>query len=264
MTSPRRPAGPITLAGKRVSRLGLGTMRLTGPGIWGPPRDPATAIRVLREAVHIQGITHLDTADAYGPHTVEELIRQALRPYPDRLLIATKVGMVRPGPDQWKPLGRPEYLRATVEASLRRLASARLDLCYLHRIDPAVPLEEQVGELRQLQVEGKIGHIGLSKVSIEQIRSASTEIQVAAVQNAFNQTEPHDPAVDYCRVQGIPYVPYRPLNAGALVGKGLAGEALNWLLGQGDHIAPIPGTSSPRHLRELIAAVRLPGHVRRG
>ncbi len=239
-------------------------MRLAGPGTWGSPRDPATAICVLREAVHIQGITHLDTADAYGPHTVEELIRRALRPYPDRLLIATKVGMVRPGPDLWKPLGRPEYLRAAVEASLRRLAIARLDLCYLHRIDPALPLEVQVGELRQLQVEGKIGHIGLSKVSIEQIRLASAEIQVSAVQNVFNQTEPDDPAVGYCRIQGIPFVPYRPLNAGALVGRGLAREALNWLLGQGDHVAPIPGTSSPRHLRELIAAVRLPVHVQRG
>ncbi|NEA60133.1 aldo/keto reductase [Streptomyces sp. SID13666] len=251
------PAGWILLAGKRVSRLGLGTMRLTGAGTWGPPRDPDAAIRILREAVHIHGITHIDTADAYGPHTVEELIRRALRPYPADLLIATKVGLVRPGPDWWAPLGRPTYLRSAVEASLRRLSVGRLELCYLHRVDPGVPLEEQVGELRTLQTEGKIGHVGLSKVTVDQIRAASAEIQVAAVQNVLNQTEPDDPAVDYCRVQQIPYIPYRPLNAGTLAtAEGGAGEALRWLLSLGSHIAPIPGTSSPDHLKGLIGTLR--------
>ncbi|NEA75412.1 aldo/keto reductase [Streptomyces sp. So13.3] len=257
MSRQNPPGGAIRLAGKRVSRVGLGTMRLTGAGTWGPPRDADAAIRVLREAVGVHGISHIDTADSYGPHTVEELIRRALRPYPPHLLIATKVGMVRPGPDRWVPLGRPEYLRAAVEASLRRLATGRLELCYLHRIDPMVPLTEQVGELGLLQQEGKIGHIGLSKVAVEQIRAASAEIQVAAVQNVLNRDEPDDPAVDYCRVQKIPYVPYRPLNAGALASPATGpGEAVRWLLSQGDHIAPIPGTSAPDHLRDLVESLR--------
>jgi aryl-alcohol dehydrogenase-like predicted oxidoreductase len=246
-----RPAGTIQIAGVAVSRLGLGTMGLTGPGHWGAPVGDA-ARRVLQEAVHDHGITHLDTADAYGPAVAEEQIRSALHPYPASLLIATKVGMVRPGPNQWKPLGRPDYLRAAVEASLRRLGVDRLQLCYLHRIDPQVPLADQLGALRELQVEGKIAHIGISKVTVDDLGAASALVDVAAVQNVLNVDEPDDPVVAVCQQRGIPYVPYRPLNAGTLP----ADKALTWLLGLGDHIAPIPGTSSPEHLRELVAAAR--------
>jgi aryl-alcohol dehydrogenase-like predicted oxidoreductase len=171
------------------------------------------------------------------------------------VLIATRVGMVRPAPNVWKPLGRPEYLRAAAEMSLRRLGVERLELCYLHRIDPAVPLEDQIGELRDLQSKGKIGHIGLSKVTVAQIRAASTVARIAAVQNCLNLAEPDDPALVYCAMQGIPYVPYRPLDAGALATTGSSDKALGWLLALGHHTAPIPGTSSPQHLPELAAAV---------
>lgn len=252
------PGGVITIAGKRVSRLGLGTMRLTGSGTWGPPADVAAAAVVLRTAIEL-GITHLDTADAYGPHTVEDLIRRALHPYPEQVLLATKVGMIRPGPNIWKPLGRPDYLRAAVEACLRRLAVDRIDLCYLHRIDPAVPLADQVGELAALQTEGKIAAIGLSKVTAEQIRHACQVAPIAAVQNCLNLDEPDDPALTYCAETGIPYVPYRPLNAGRLITTAGIDESLGWLLALGEHVAPIPATSNPQHLNALVqAAGRLP------
>ncbi|GGQ94755.1 aldo/keto reductase [Kitasatospora griseola] len=238
----------IAIAGKKVPRLGLGTMRLTGPGTWGEPADPADAVALLRTAVDDLGVLHIDTADAYGPHTVEELIRRALHPYSERLLLATKVGMVRPAPNVWKPLGRPEYLRAAVEASLRRLGTERIDLCYLHRVDPAVPLADQVGELAALRHEGKVGEIGLSKVTPEQIREAGELVTVAAVQNCLNAAEPDDPALAYCLASGIPYVPYRPLNAGLLPDPA---AALRWLLELGPLVAPIPGTADPAHLRAL-------------
>ncbi|WP_031077851.1 aldo/keto reductase [Streptomyces sp. NRRL WC-3742] len=240
----------ITIAGKPVPRLGLGTMRLTGPGTWGDPADPAQAVALLRTAVHDLGVLHIDTADAYGPHTVEEVVRRALHPYPAQLLVATKVGMVRPAPNVWKPLGRPAYLRAAAEASLRRLGAERIDLCYLHRVDPAVPLAEQVGELEDMRSEGKIGAIGLSKVTVEQIEEAAAVVPVAAVQNVLNVTEPDDPAVDHCRTRGIPYVPYRPLNAGKLD----PDKALRWLLDLGPHVAPIPGTADPEHLLALFSS----------
>ncbi|MEU6721780.1 aldo/keto reductase [Nonomuraea sp. NPDC046802] len=248
------PGGVITIAGKQVSRLGLGTMRLTGPGIWDAPTDLAGAHMVLRRAVEL-GITHIDAADAYGPHVVEELIRQSLHPYPDDLLLATKVGLIRPGPGVWKPLGRPDYLRAAVEASLRRLAVDHLDLCYLHRIDPTVPLDDQVGALTDLQVEGKIAAIGMSKVTPEQIKQASGIAPIAAVQNCLNIDEPDDPALTYCADLNIPYVPYRPLNAGHLVGRTGVEAPLRWLLNLGEHVAPIPATSDPDHLAGLIQAV---------
>ena len=260
MTGSAAPGGSVRIAGKDVSRLGLGTMRLTGPGTWGPPADHDAAARVLCEAVHVHGITHIDTADAYGPHTVEELVARALHPYPEGVLIATKVGMVRPAPNVWRPLGRPEYLRAAVEASLRRLEADRLDLCYLHRVDPTVPLEDQVGELRDLQGEGKIGHIGLSKVTVDQITAAAGIAPIAAVQNCLNLEEPNDPALEHCLTNGIPYVPYRPLNAGSLTTPDQRDKALAWLLGLGATVAPIPGTSSPHHLRELVAAATQMGH----
>ncbi|WP_122614517.1 aldo/keto reductase [Streptomyces sp. Tu 4128] len=253
---PAPPAGPITIAGKTVSRLGFGTMRLTGRGTWADPDDRLTALTVLRRAVHTHGISHIDTADAYGPHTVEQLVRDALHPYPDHVLIATKVGMVRPAPGQWKPLGNPFYLRACVEASLRRLNVERLELCYLHRIDPEVSRDDQIAVLHALQDEGKIGHIGLSKVTPEDLRHVLKYRPVAAVQNVLNTTDRDDPAVDLCRDLNIPYVAYRPLDAGLLAQVHGPADPLNWLLSQGSHVAPIPSTSQPQHLDEIVAAVQ--------
>ncbi|MFE9331718.1 aldo/keto reductase [Streptomyces sp. NPDC006925] len=254
MTAATRPAGTVTIAGKTVSRLGYGTMRLTGHGTWGDPPDPDRAVHLLRTVVD-EGITHLDTADAYGPHTVEHLIRRALYPCPSDVLIGTKVGMVRPAPNVWKPLGRPEFLRAMVEQSLRRLGVECLDLCYLHRVDPTVPFLDQVGTLAELQGEGKVAHVGLCKVTPEHIDTASTVVRVAAVQNKLSMAVSGDTAtVEHCRMRGIPYVPYAPLGAGALVGD--VGKALRWLLDLGDHIAPIPGTRSVQHLAQLIEAAR--------
>ncbi|MER6178558.1 aldo/keto reductase [Streptosporangium sp. NPDC001681] len=254
------PGGAITIAGKRISRLGLGTMRLTGPGTWNTPSNITSAITVLRDAMTL-GITHIDTADAYGPHTVEELIRQALHPYPDNLLLATNVGMIRPGPNIWKPLGRPDYLRAATEACLRRLAVDRIDLCYLHRVDPTVSLADQIGALADLQAEGKIASIGLSKVTSEQIRQACEVASIAAVQNCLNLDEPDDPALAYCADNNIAYVPYRPLNAGRLTATAGIEKSLCRLLGLGEHVAPIPATSDPQHLTSLVRAAsqRLPG-----
>ncbi|MEU1592863.1 aldo/keto reductase [Streptomyces sp. NPDC005708] len=250
------PAGTIAIAGKTVSRLGFGTMRLTGPGTWGDPEDRDGAISVLRHAVHTHGITHIDTADAYGPHTAEHLIRDALHPYPERLLIATKVGMLRPGPNLWKSHGHPAYLRACVEASLRRLQADRLDLCYLHRIDPDVPLADQIAEMRTLQDEGKVGHIGLSKVTSDDIRLVSKELTIAAVQNVLNVANRIDPALELCRDFGIPYVPYRPFDAGSLAGAHGVLAPLHWLLNLGSHVAPIPSTARLTHLDEIVDAAR--------
>ncbi|MFE5688757.1 aldo/keto reductase [Streptomyces sp. NPDC056512] len=249
------PGKTIRIAGKTVSRLGLGTMRLTGAGTWGDPDDRDQALSVLRQAVHTYGITHIDTADAYGPHTVEELIADALHPYPDELLIATKVGLLRPAPNVWAPHGHPAYLRACVEASLRRLKAERLELCYLHRIDPEVPLADQLGTLLALQDEGKIGHIGLSKVTPEDLALAQKETAVAAVQNTLSIHDRYGPVVDLCRKLEIPYVPYRPLDAGAAAHGGNVATALSWLLARGPHIAPIPGTGNPRHLQAIAEAV---------
>lgn len=250
MTAGLRTAGTVTIAGKTASRLGFGTMRLTGPGTWGDPPDVGRAATLLREVVD-HGITHIDTADAYGPHSVEALIRRALHPYPDHLLIATKVGFIRPGPNMWAPLGRPDYLRAAVEQSLRRLGVDSLDLCYLHRVDTTIPFLDQVGTLAELRREGKIAHIGLSKVMPDQIEEASTIVTVAAVQNKLSLAAPDDVGtVDYCGARSIPYVPYAPLGAGSLAAD--VGAALLWLWGLGGHVAPIPGTSCVGHLRELI------------
>ncbi|MCX4826051.1 aldo/keto reductase [Streptomyces sp. NBC_01142] len=247
--------GTITIAGKTVSRLGFGTMRLTGPGTWGDPNDRDTAISVLRRAVHTHGITHIDTADSYGPHTVEHLIRDALYPYPEQVLIATKVGLARPAPNVWAPHGHPVYLRSCVEASLRRLGVERLELCYLHRIDPEVLAADQLGTLKALQDEGKIGHIGLSKVTPEAIRMAGKDITIAAVQNVLNMTDRHDPALELCRDLNIPYVPYRPLDAGTLARTHGVFAPLQWLLQLSDHVAPVPSTSQPEHLDQIVTAV---------
>lgn len=255
------PGGTITIAGKTVSRLGLGTMRIAGRDSWSDLRtDRVNPMTVILEAVRTHGITHIDTADAYGPHSIEDLIYRTLSPsrFDTDVLIATKVGMIRPGPRTWMPHGHPAYLRAAVEGSLRRLGVEQLDLCYLHRNDPAVPFLDQVGALAELQTEGKIAHIGLSKVSPNEIDQARTSIAVAAVQNKLNQELPDDLAtVEHCRTLGIPYVAYSPLGAGALAGQGGAAKALRWLLDLGPHVAPVPGTSDLRHLRELVGSLAL-------
>ncbi|MFD9004269.1 aldo/keto reductase [Streptomyces sp. NPDC059582] len=257
-TAPARhslPGGPLRLAGRIVSRLGLGTMRLAGPGNWGAPADSAAAVRLLRTAVGESGVSHLDTADSYGPHTVEELVRRALHPYPDDLLVATKVGLVRPGPGVYEPLGRPAYLRHAVEASLRRLGCERLSLCYLHRVDTAVPFSDQLGTLADLRHEGKIAAIGLSRVGVGEIDRARGITPIAAVQNPMNLLQGHDPALEHCRALGITYVAYRPLGKGRLIGDDLP-AVLGRLFGLGPHVAVIPGTTRPDHLRQLVAAAQ--------
>lgn len=248
-------------------RIGFGSMQLTGPGHWAAPDNPEQAMQVLRDAVDA-GVTHIDTADAYGPFTAEKYLRKALHPYPDGLVIATKGGLTRQGPDRWAPCGRPEYLRQCVEMSLRRLQVEWIDLYYLHRIDPAVPLEDQLGVLRDMQDAGKIHHIGLSKVDISQIRTASELIDVAAVQNKYNVSKRvFEEVLRYCELAGIAFVPYAPLASGRLaephgVLRGLATQysaspaqlALAWLLQRSPVMMPIPGTSCSARLHENLAA----------
>jgi pyridoxine 4-dehydrogenase len=251
MTNAHLPA-QIEIAGKEVSRLGLSTMRLTGKRAWGQPNDHAGAIALLRDAVGTYGITYIDTADAYGPHVAEELVREALHPYPDELLVATKVGVVRPTPHHWAPLCRPEYLRHAVEGSLRRLDVERLDLCYLHWLDPEVAVADQIGTLMEMQAEGKIGHIGVVNVSEADLTLAMMHGAIAAVQNRLNPPEEFDPVLDMCATAGIVYVASRPLNSGKLAADPL--KALSWVLALGRHVAAIPATSSMSHLEELVGA----------
>jgi pyridoxine 4-dehydrogenase len=253
-----------------VHRLGFGAMRITGPGIWGPPADHDEAIRVLRRAVEL-GIDFIDTADSYGPYISEDLIREALHPYPEGLVIATKAGLVRTGPNQWHALGRPEYLRQELEMSLRRLGQERIDLFQLHRPDPQVPFADQIGALVEFQKEGKIRHIGLSNVSLEQLREARTMAQVTTVQNFYNLAHRDSEAIlDYCTAEGIGFIPWRPLETGALGEPGgavaaLAAQtgatpgqlALAWLLRRSPVMLPIPGTSSVAHLEANTAAREL-------
>jgi pyridoxine 4-dehydrogenase len=266
---PAQQAGTFDLGGDlTVRRLGYGTMQLPGPGVWGPPRDHDEAIRVLRRAVEL-GVNFIDTADSYGPHVAEELIAEALYPYPAGLVIATKAGLTRfgpvtrSGPSQWPPLGRPEYLRQQAEMSLRRMRLDRIDLFQLHRIDPKVPLEDQLGELKRLQDEGKVRHIGLSGVSVDQLTAAQRLAAVVSVQNQFNLT-------DYCARRGIAFIPYRPLAAAAPPaarnflaelaakhGATPAQLALAWLLKRSPVLLPIPGTSSVRHLEDNIRAASI-------
>ncbi|BBJ39976.1 oxidoreductase [Streptomyces antimycoticus] len=247
-------------------RIGFGSMQLTGPGHWAAPDDPEQTMQVLRDAVDA-GVTHIDTADAYGPFTAEKYIRKALHPYPDGLVIATKGGLTRQGPDRWAPCGRPEYLRQCVEMSLRRLQVERIDLYYLHRIDHAVPLEDQLGVLRDIQAEGKIGNIGLSKVTLEQLRMAGTFTAVAAVSNKYNIADrASEDVLRHCEMTGISFVPYAPLAAGALTTPDALGQiaqdydvtpaqlALARLLHRSSAITPIPGTSSSARLHENLAA----------
>lgn len=275
-------AGSFEIAGKEVARLGFGAMRLTGFGVWGEPDDRAECVRVVRRAVEL-GVQLIDTADSYGPHVSEEIIREAIHPYGDDVLIATKAGLARSGPDAirtadgvkqlghqaWQPLGRPEYLRQQAELSLRRLGLDRIDLFQLHRIDPKVPLEEQVGELKDLQDEGKIGAIGLSQVSVDQIGQARRIADIATVQNRYNLTDRTSADVlEYCEREGIGFIPWAPVAAGQLAAPGgpvariattheaaPSQIALAWLLARSEVVLPIPGTSKVAHLEDNIAAV---------
>jgi pyridoxine 4-dehydrogenase len=254
----------------RVARLGFGAMRITGKGIWGEPADRATAIRVLRRAVEL-GINFIDTADSYGPAVSEEIIAEALHPYPAGLVIATKGGFDRPGPDKWVENGKPEHLKAACEGSLRRLHLDRLELYQLHRIDPKVPVDEQLGTLKDLQAQGRIRHIGLSEVSVRQIKHAQTIVPIVSVQNRYSVTDRgSEDVLEYCEQEGIAFIPWYPLAAGQLSGAGSAVSraaaqlkatpsqvALAWLLSRSPVILPIPGTSSVEHLEENIAATGL-------
>ncbi|NUT91367.1 MAG: aldo/keto reductase [Saccharothrix sp.] len=250
-----------------VDRLGYGAMRLTGEGIWGYPADRDNAIAVLRRAVEL-GINFIDTADSYGPHVNEELIKEALHPYADGLVVATKVGLLRTGPGEWPILGKPVYLRAAVEANLRRLGVDRIDLLQLHRVDPDYPLEDQVGELRKLQDEGKIRHIGLSEVDVDQLKAAQAVAPIVSVQNLYNlANRQHEAVLDYTTEQGIAFIPWFPVASGDIARPGgvldsaakehgatPAQLALAWLLRRAPNILPIPGTSSIAHLEENTAA----------
>ena len=254
----------------RVARLGFGAMRITGKGIWGEPADRAEAVRVLRRAVEL-GINFIDTADSYGPSVSEEIIAEALHPYPAGLVIATKGGFERPGPDQWVENGRPEHLRSACEGSLRRLRLDRIDLYQLHRIDPKVPAEDQLGALKDLQAEGKIKHIGLSEVSVRQIQHAQTIVPIVSVQNRYSVADRgSEDVLEYCEKQKIGFIPWFPLAAGQLSGadspiRRVAAQlkatpsqvALAWLLSRSPVILPIPGTSSVEHLEENVAAAGL-------
>ncbi|MFD1674062.1 aldo/keto reductase [Alicyclobacillus fodiniaquatilis] len=266
-TSAKR-SGAFTIGGDlTVNRLGYGAMQLTGPGIWGDPRDPDEAVRVLRRALELD-VTFIDTADSYGPFVSEMLIKKALHPYPKDLVIATKAGLTRSGPDDWRPVGRPEYLRQQVHLSLRHLGLERIDLLQLHRIDPKVPLEEQIGELKLLQDEGKIRHIGLSEVTVEEIQAASKIAKIVSVQNLYNLAKRDaEPVLQYCEANQIAFIPWFPLATGELakaggpldeMAKRLNAQpsqlALAWLLKRSPVMLPIPGTSSVAHLEENMAA----------
>ena len=262
--------GTITLGGDlTVNRMGFGAMRLTGQGIWGPPADRPEAIRVLRRAVEL-GVNFIDTADSYGPDVAEELIAEALHPYPEGLVIATKGGFERPGPGRWTENGRPEYLRSRLEGSLRRLRLERIDLWQLHRIDPKVPAEEQFEALRDFQRQGLVRHVGLSEASAADIERARRVMAVVSLQNRYNLTDRGwEAEVDYCEHEGLAFIPWFPLSAGALDEAGplarVAGRhgatvyqvALAWLLARSPAMLVIPGTSSVSHLEENIRAAEI-------
>jgi aryl-alcohol dehydrogenase-like predicted oxidoreductase len=270
-TTSARAAGEFRIGGiLPVVRLGYGAMQITGPGVWGDPPDPDEAVRVLRRAVEL-GVNFIDTADSYGPAVSEQLIRTALHPYPDDLVIATKAGLTRHGPGIWKPLGRPEYLRQQCEMSLRHLGLEQIPLYQLHRIDPQVPLADQVGELRALQQEGKIAHIGLSEITVDDLAAAQRTATIATVQNLYNLSNRSAEALlDHCTAHGIGFIPWFPLATGTLSKPGgplaaiaeqhgatPAQLALAWLLARSPVMLPIPGTSSVAHVEENIAAAHI-------
>jgi pyridoxine 4-dehydrogenase len=267
-------SGTFELGGDlRINRLGYGAMQLTGDGVWGPPADPQEAVRVLQRAVEL-GVNFIDTADSYGPTISEELIHRALHGdggYPEDLVIATKAGLARPGPGDWQPVGRPEYLRQQCELSLRRLGLERIDLFQLHRIDPAVPVAESLGALVDLQQEGKIRHIGLSEVSVDELQEAQKTATIASVQNLYNLADRSaEELLDHCTEQGIGFIPWFPLATGKLaraggpldeisqeVGASPSQLALAWLLRRSPVMLPIPGTSSVSHLEDNLEAASI-------
>jgi aryl-alcohol dehydrogenase-like predicted oxidoreductase len=251
----------------KVNRLGYGAMRITGKGIWGEPKDPETARKVLRRAVEL-GVNFIDTADSYGPEVSERLIGEALAPYADGVVIATKAGLTRQGPDKWLPVGRPEYLQQEVEMSLRRLKLERIDLWQLHRIDPKVPVEESLGVIKKMQEQGKIRHVGLSEVKPHEIDQARKVVDIVSVQNLYNIGDrTHEDVVDYCTKHGLAFIPWFPVAAGKLAQPGgkldaaakrhgatLSQLSIAWLLHRSPVMLPIPGTSSLEHLEENVAA----------
>ncbi len=264
-------SGTFTIGGDlTVNRLGFGAMRLTGKGVWGPPADPDECIRVLRRAVEL-GVNFIDTADSYGPYISERLIRKALHPYADGVVVATKAGLLRTGPDEWPVLGFPAYLRQECEMSLRRLRVDTIDLFQLHRIDDKFPAEDQLGELVTLQQEGKIRHIGLSEVSVEQLEAAQKVATIVSVQNMYNLTMRGSEALlDVCEAQNIGFIPWFPLAAGPLAApdgplQRIAADhdatasqlALAWLLKRSPVMLPIPGTSKVTHIEENVAAAEI-------
>jgi pyridoxine 4-dehydrogenase len=250
-----------------VHRLGFGAMRLTGQGVWGPPADRDECIRVLRRLVEL-GVNFIDTANSYGPYVSEELIKEALHPYPDGVVVATKAGLLRTGPDAWPVLGYPAYLRQECEMSLRRLGVETIDLFQLHRIDDKFPAEDQVGELLKLQQEGKIRHIGLSEVNVDQLEAAQKVATIVSVQNMYNlSVRTAEPVLEACEARNIGFIPWFPLAAGPLAAadgplQRIAADhdaspsqlALAWLLKRSPVMLPIPGTSKVAHLEENVAA----------
>jgi aryl-alcohol dehydrogenase-like predicted oxidoreductase len=263
-------AGEITIGDMTVRRIGFGAMRLTGEGIWGEPEDPANAKAVLRRALEL-GVNLIDTADSYGPEVSERLIREALHPYPDDLVIATKGGLTRAGPNSWQRDGRPEHLRSACEGSLLRLGLERIDLYQLHALDADVPLAESVGALSELRHEGKIRHIGLSNVEIPDIEQARETVPVVSVQNRYNLAQREsDAVIDFCEREEITFIPWFPVHAGALAqadgplqdvasaqGASPSQVALAWQLQRSPVMLPIPGTSSIAHLEQNVAAASL-------
>jgi aryl-alcohol dehydrogenase-like predicted oxidoreductase len=269
-SKPASTSGTVALGDLTVHRLGFGAMRITGAGVWGPPDDRPEAIRVLRRAVDL-GVTFIDTANSYGPQISETLIAEALAPYPPHLVIGTKGGFERPGPGQWRTNGHPEHLRAELEGSLHRLKLERIDLYQLHRIDPAVPEDDQFGVLQAFQREGKIRHIGLSEVSVDQLARARQSLPVVSVQNRYNVIDRQsEDVVRYCEREGIAFIPWYPLLVGkvgetssALTALAAAHDAnpmqmaLAWLLARSPVMLPIPGTSRVDHLEENLAAASI-------
>lgn len=270
---PPKPAalsGTFQIGGERtITRLGFGAMRITGPGIWGPPEDPAEVRRVLERLAGL-GIDWIDTADSYGPEISETLIREVLHPYKG-LLVATKGGLLRPGPRQWSPKGDPQYLRQCVEGSLKRLGVSQIELWQLHRIDPNIPREDQFAVIKSMQDEGLIRHIGLSQVGVDDIEAASKVFEVATVQNLYNfANRSSDDVLVYCEKKRIGFIPWYPLADGALTrNEGALNRmalkhratpsqiALAWLLKRSPVLLPIPGTSKVRHLEENVAATHI-------
>jgi aryl-alcohol dehydrogenase-like predicted oxidoreductase len=271
LTAHAAASGTFTLGGDlTVNRLGFGAMRITGEGIWGEPRNPQQARELLRRAMDL-GVNFIDTADSYGPEVSERLIGEALSPYPKGLVIATKGGLVRTGPNQWHPVGRPEYLHQEVEMSLRRLRLERIDLYQLHRIDPNVPVEESLGKLKELQQAGKIRHIGLSEVKPAEVERARKTVEIVSVQNKYNISDrAHEDTLEYCEKHNLAFIPWFPVAAGNLARSGgpldstarqhgatVAQLSIAWLLHRSKVMLPIPGTSSVAHLEENVASAGL-------